>query len=78
MLDVCGFIRSLVTVSMILKGLHSKPHEVSRYLPVALNGFGSDLSCSLVIMYLPWSGGDRTVTTQKELCWFYYKILSKY
>lgn len=27
LLEAGGFLRSLVTVSVILKGLHSKPHE---------------------------------------------------
>lgn len=53
MLEAGGFLRSLVTVSVILKGLHSKPREVSRYLSVAFSGFGSDLSWSLVLMSLP-------------------------
>lgn len=52
-LEVCGFIRSPVTVLLSLRGLHSKPREVSRYLSVAFNAFGSDLSCSLVLMSLP-------------------------
>lgn len=78
MLEVCAFIRSIVTSSVILKGLHAKPDEVSRYLSVAFNGFASDLSCFLALISLAFPGADCTGTTQKEPRWSYYKILSKY
>lgn len=58
--QVWGFIRTLATGPVALTGMLSKPREVSRYLSVAFSAFGSDLSCSPVLMSLLQSGADRT------------------